>query len=70
MVGNVSVVADERSKLELPVGVGIGGRGDLPYLYLPAEAYGEVAAGWRESECGGRRSEREMVYGYATRDVG
>ena len=66
----MGMVADERSKLELPVGMGIRGRGDLPHLYLPAESDGEVAPGRGEGKGSGGGSEREVVYGYTTRNVG
>ena len=69
MVGDVGMMADKRSKLELPVGMGVRGRGDLPHLYLPTESYGEMASRRGKSKGSGGGSERKVVYGYATGNI-
>lgn len=65
----MGVVSNERSEFELALGRCIGSRRNMPDLDLATKSYGEMATRRRKRERCDRRSEREVVDGYPSRDI-
>lgn len=66
----VGVVAYERRKLEVALGIRVGCRRNVPDLDFPPQSDHKVPPRWREGESRHFRLEGEVVEHNAPRDVG